>query len=790
MKWICVIAGIIFFNSLQAQFDLSGKVFDSTQGLQSATVVIKGRVSISTSTNENGSFYIKNLPAGNYAVTVTYSGYQLQKQSVVIPDTKLLEIKMQPLNAALQPVEIKAIRANDRAPFAKTNLDKAYIEKNNTGQDIPFLLNQTPNVVVNSDAGNGIGYTAIHIRGTDASRINMTINGIPYNDAESQGTYFVDLPDFISSVSSVQIQRGVGTSSNGAGAFGASMNFSTHELNEKAYGELNNSFGSFNSYKNTLKLGSGLIAKHFTIDARLSNVHSDGYVDRASTDLKGAYFTAAYWGKSSSLKLHVILGKEKTYQAWYGITGDDLKTKRTYNYAGTEKPGEPYNNQTDNYWQNHYQLIYNKQFNNSITFNTAFYLSTGKGYYEEYKAGVDLAGYGFPPVIAGTDTTTNTDLVRRLWLKNKLFGQVFSLQKQNGKSLFTLGGGWSSYPGRHYGEVIWTLADPALRGIYYDLDARKTDANVYAKWQYNISKEWTAFADLQYRYAHYRINGFEDNPDVLINQNWNFVNPKAGVSYQHKDWTGFFSYASGNKEPNRDDFEAGKNQLPKREQLHDFELNAMKRNVVKDLSLGATFYYMYYKDQLVLTGQINDVGAYTRTNIPESYRAGVEVESQYRFKRGSIQYNISLSRNKLKNFTEYIDDYDNGGQVAVKRGNPDISFSPSIVQQATASYQVIKNGEVEWLSKYVGRQYLDNSSDKAKSLDPFFVNDLRASYTLSLKKVLKDIKFIVQLNNLFDVKYQPNGYTFSYIYNQQLTTENYYFPMAGRNFMAAINIRF
>ncbi len=777
------------FNSLFSQFNITGKVADSSEPLQGATVVIKGPVTVSTVSGENGYFFFRNLTAGKYQLITSYAGYLPSQQVLEISANKTVGIVLTALNESLQPVEIKAIRAGERAPFAQTNLNKAFIEKNNIGQDIPFMLNQTPNVVVNSDAGNGIGYTAIRIRGSDASRINMTINGIPYNDAESQGTYFVDLPDFLSSVTSVQIQRGAGTSSNGAGAFGASMNFSTHEYNEKAFGEINNSYGSFNSYKNTIKFGSGLIDKHFTIDARLSNIHSDGYVDRAKSDLQGAFFNAAYWGKTSSLKLTVMLGKEKTYQAWFGISADDLKTNRRANYAGTEKPGEPYNNQTDNYWQNHYQLIYNKQFNNKLAFNTAFYVSTGRGYYEEYKADRTLADYKIPPVVNGSDTTYSSDLVRRLWLNNKLFGQIFSLQKEYGKSLFSLGGGWSIYPGKHYGDVIWTAANPVARSRYYNFDARKTDANLYAKWQYNISKEWSSFADLQYRHANYKINGFKDFPDIRINEHWNFVNPKAGISYQNKYWSGFFSYAIGNKEPNRDDFQAGKTQLPKREQLHDFEFNITKRNLVGNLSLGATFYYMYYKDQLVLTGQINDVGAYTRTNIPESYRAGVEIESNYQLDKFALHYNLSLSKNKLKNFVEYISD-EAGNQIAVERGNPDISFSPSVVQQISASYRFIKNGEIEWLSKYVGRQFLDNSSDKAKSLDAFFVNDLRASYAVPFKKILKEIRFIFQLNNLFDVKYAPNGFTFSYISNQQIISENFYYPMAGRNFMAAINLRF
>jgi iron complex outermembrane receptor protein len=790
MKWICFFAGYLVSLTLQAQLSLAGKISDSTHALEGATITAKGKVVAVSTSNSAGLFAFKNLPPGIYEVGVTYSGFHASNQRLELPAAGPVNIIMIPLNMLLQPVEVRATRANDMAPFTKTNIDKEDIERNNLGQDIPFLLNQTPGVVVNSDAGNGIGYTGIRIRGSDASRINMTINGIPYNDAESQGAFFVDLPDLLSSVSTIQVQRGVGTSSNGAGAFGATMSFSTHEYNEKAYGELNNSYGSFNTWKNTIRFGTGLMGKHFTIDARLSNIMSDGYVDRASTSLQGGYLSAAYWGNSSSLKFNVLLGKEKTYQAWNGISAGDLKTDRTYNSAGIEKPGEPYDNETDNYWQNHYQLIWNKQFKNSLSFNTAFYLSTGRGYYEQYKSQQDLADYGLPPFIKGLDTTYTTDLVRRLWLKNKLWGQVFSLNYKKGRSEFTVGGGWSYYPGRHYGEIIWTEAMPSFNYQYYNLDAKKTDANLYAKWQYKLSDAWSLFTDLQYRNVNYQIDGFKDNPGVRINEDWNFVNPKTGISYRLNDWSGFFSYAIGNKEPNRDDFEAGVNQLPGREQLHDFELNVTKKNVLKNWNAGATFYYMYYLDQLVLTGQINDVGAYTRTNIPTSYRAGIEFESQYQWQKGGIEYNLALSTNKLKNFTEYLDDYDNGGQVPVNRGNPDIAFSPSIVQYASVRYSIIKNGELEWLSKYVARQYLDNSSDKAKSLDPFFVNDIRASYTIPLRKGLKEIKLFVQLNNVFNVKYEPNGYTFSYVLNNTINTENYYFPMAGRNLMAAINIRF
>lgn len=769
-----------------AQHSISGKILHGQQALEGATIVIQGPLQTSTLSLADGSFFVGNLPAGEYSISSSFSGFQTQRQRVTLPVKAKLLIELTELKTSLQPVEIKALRAGENAPFAQSNLSKAVIEKNNLGQDIPFLLNQTPNVVINSDAGNGVGYTGIRIRGSDATRINMTINGIPYNDAESQITYFVDLPDFLSSVSSVQIQRGVGASSNGPGAFGASMNFSTHEYNEEAYAQSNNSFGSFNTLKNTIKLGSGLIDKKFTIDARLSRLSSDGYIDRASSNLLGAYFNAAYWGKKSSLKLNVLLGKEKTYQAWNGISADDLKNRRTYNSLGTDKPGDPYANQTDNFWQNHYQLFWTKTFNSFWSFNTAAYLTTGKGYYEEYKGTQDLADYGL--------ASEETDLIRRLWLKNKLFGQIFSAQYEQGKTALTVGGGWSHYPARHFGNIIWAETQPSLQHQWYRLRAHKTDANLYTKYQYKLGKDWNVFADLQGRYAQYKIDGFRKSPDVKVNKDWFFVNPKAGISYSSANWSGFASYALGHKEPNRDDFEAGVNQLPKPEQLHDFEANISRKNIVPGWSLSLTGYYMLYKDQLVLTGKINDVGAYTRTNIPRSYRAGIELESRYDYKWMSIRYNGSFSRNKVKNFTEYIDQYDVDwnwtGQTSVQYGSATIGYSPSTVQYGSASVRPVKNAELEWANKYVGSQYLDNTGNPNRMLDGFFTSDIRGSYSFHFRNWLKEIKITLQANNVFNKLYQPNGYSFSYYYTTDLITENFYYPMAGTNYMAALNIRF
>ncbi len=688
----------------------------------------------------------------------------------------------------LQPIEIKAVRANDKAPFTKTNLTKKEIEKINLGQDLPFILNQIPSVVINSDAGNGVGYTGIRIRGTDATRINMTLNGIPYNDAESQGIYFVDLPDIVSSVNSIQVQRGVGTSANGAGAFGATINLSTNEINDTSYVELNNSYGSFNTWKHTLKFGSGLLGKHFTVDGRLSKISSDGYVDRASTDLKSFYISTAYLSSTNSLRINIFSGKEKTYQSWYGISAADLATNRTYNAAGTEKAGEPYENQTDNYWQTHYQLFYNQKINNRWAFNAAAFFTRGYGYYEEYKASQKFKNYGLPDYKNGAQVISQTDLIRQLWLDNNFYGGIFSLQEQNKSTQFTLGGGWDKYDGKHYGLVTWAAVGFPKDYKYYTLTANKQDFTIYSKLQQQLSKNWQGFADIQAKTIKYNINGFKDNPQLIINKNYLFINPKLGVTYNNNNYQVYLSYSMAGKEPNRDDFEAGLNQQPKAEILHDVEFGVEKKTL--RYSYGATAYYMYYHNQLVLTGKINDVGSYTRTNTPSSYRMGIELSG----KADLLQWlnasaNIAFSRNKIKKFTEYVDDYDTGGQKTFQYHNSDISFSPNIVAGATINFIPIRNAEFSLLSKYVGREFLDNTSKVSRSLDPFYVQDARASFKIN-NKIAREMNFVVQVNNIFNKKYEPNGYTFSYFYSASLATENYYFPMAGTNFMAGINIKF
>lgn len=699
----------------------------------------------------------------------------------------LLASAQQTDTAELLPVEIRAIRAGANSPFAKTNLGKAEIRKENLGQDLPFIINQTPSVVANSDAGNGVGYTGLRIRGTDATRINITLNGIPYNDAESQGTFLVNLPDFASSVSSIQIQRGVGTSTNGAGSFGATINFSTNEVNRKAYAEASNSFGSFNTWKNTLRGGTGLLGNHFTVDARLSRISSDGYVDRASTDLRAFYVSGAYLSDRTNLRLNVFSGKERTYQAWYGVSESDLMTNRRVNYAGTEKPGAPYENEVDNYRQDHYQFFADHRLNERWVLNAALFLTRGLGYYEQYKAEEDYADYNLPYPQRDGNPVATTDLIRRLWLDNYFYGTTFSGQYTGARTSLIFGGAATRYDGDHYGTLEWVENGLTGSPYWYNLPASKKDLNLYGKWQQSLTNRLQTFVDLQYRLVDYQLFGFRNNPGLQFHPQYHFFNPKAGLSYRSGPLLAYASLAVARKEPNRDDFEAGAGQQPRPEVLRDLETGLEYRSARSFWS--ANVYYMDYKDQLVLTGRINDVGAYTRTNIPESYRLGLELQGSVSLlswlKAGA---NLTLSRNRIENFTEFVDDYDAGGQKSFFYAETPIAFSPSVISAGTLTFLPLPRLELSLQGKYVGEQFLDNTGNNARSLDAYYNQDLRLLYTLQ-PKGFKGIDLLFHLNNAFDARYEPNGYTFSYIYGNSLATENYYFPMAGRNFLLGLNIR-
>ncbi len=685
----------------------------------------------------------------------------------------------------LNEVVVSATRANQKTGMAFTNVYQKDIKKVNLGQDMPFLLNQLPSVVVSSDAGAGVGYTGIRIRGTDPTRINVTLNGVPYNDSESQGTYWVNMPDFASSAQSIQVQRGVGTSTNGAGAFGASININTLGYEQDAYGETNFTVGSFNTLKTNVLASTGLLNNHFVVDARLSKLSSDGYIDRASSDLKSFYVSAGYYGKNNFVRFNAFSGKEKTYQAWEGVPESLLKTDRTYNpYT--------YDNQVDDYQQDHYQLISSFKLNNNWTFNPILHYTKGRGFYEQFKPEDKYSNYGLPNVVIGTTTLKKTDIIRRKWLDNDFYGATYSFDYQSNKKFSAnIGGAWNKYDGNHFGEIIWAknASTADMRYRWYESKALKTDFNIYTKGYYQVSEALNFFADLQYRTVAYDMKGTGDKrQDITQKSDYKFFNPKFGVNYQVSKTTSVYaSYAVGNKEPSRQDFVDNAPKAPLAENLQDLEVGY--RLAGTKLSFDANFYYMNYKNQLVLTGQVNGVGEAIRVNVPKSYRAGLELSATVKLaEKWKLAANTTFSQNKIKNFTETIVNYDGDADKINKFSKTDISFSPNLIAGGQLSYNPAKNVELAWMTKYVSKQFMDNTSDVNRSLNAFFVNDIRASYSIK-PKIVKELTFSLLVNNIFNHLYESNGYTYSYIYDKQVTTENFYYPQAGTNFLLAVKVR-
>ncbi|WP_337041859.1 TonB-dependent receptor [Emticicia sp. 17c] len=685
----------------------------------------------------------------------------------------------------LNEVVVRSTRANEKTGMAFTNVYQRDIKKQNLGQDLPFLLNQLPSVVVSSDAGAGVGYTGIRIRGSDPTRINVTLNGVPYNDSESQGTFWVNMPDFASSVQSIQVQRGVGTSTNGAGAFGASLNINTLGYEREAFGETNITYGSFNTRKANVLASTGLLNNHFVVDVRLSKLASDGYIDRASSDLKSFYVSGGYYNKSNFIRLNIFSGKEVTYQAWEGVPESLLKTNRTYNpYT--------YPNQVDNYQQDHYQLISSFKLNNQWTFNPTLHYTRGRGYYEQFKSDDALANYKLPDVIMGGDTISSTDLVRRKWLDNHFYGITYSFDYQSNKKLSAnIGGAWNRYDGDHFGEVIWTkfASTPSNDYRWYESHSKKVDFNIFGKLFYQVTDNFNLFGDIQYRTVGYDMKGIADKlQDITQKASYQFFNPKVGLNYQLSTQASVYaSYAVGNKEPNRTDF-VDNAKAPQPEHLEDLE--AGYRWAEQKFTFDANVYYMNYRNQLVLTGQVNGVGEAIRVNVPKSYRAGIELVANWKFApKWRLNANATFSQNKIRNFTETIVNYDGEADKINKYSKTDISFSPNVIAGGQLAYMPVKNLEFAWLPKYVGKQYMDNTSDDKRKLNAFFVNDLRVNYTVA-PKIMKELTFSLLANNVLNHLYESNGYTYSYIYEQKVVTENFYYPQAGTNFLLAVKARF
>lgn len=709
--------------------------------------------------------------------------YSIQAQTNISKDTLSSEI--------LDEVLVQAVRANNKTPMAFSNLNKKDLAKRNLGQDIPVLMNFMPSVVTTTDAGNGVGYTGIRVRGSDGTRINVTINGIPYNDAESHGSFWVNMPDFVSSVENLQLQRGVGTSTNGSGAFGASLNLLTDAYAYEANGEISNSFGSFNTRKHTAKFSTGLVNNTFELTGRLSNLYSDGYIDRASSKLNSYFLQGTFINEGTLIKALVFGGKEKTYQAWNGIDAETLKTNRTYNSSGAyyDDNGQLqfYNNETDNYQQDHYQIHWNEKWNANWNTNVAVHYTKGFGYFENYKPDENLFDdYGIAPVEVNGEIKEASDVIRRKYLDNYFYGITFSAQYIKDDLELLFGGAANIYDNDHFGEVLWVKTQPqkSFPQEFYRDNSKKNDINGYVKASYAFNNQWILFGDVQLRNVSYKANGDDTG---LVDDKFNFFNPKVGLTYKiNPNSQAYFSYARAHREPNRTDYESGN---PKPEQLNDFELGY--RFGSEKLALNINGYYMLYKDQLVLTGALNDVGAAIRENSGNSYRLGIEIDGTWRFAdKWQINPSVTLSSNKNVDYKAQI----NGELVDL--GNTNISFSPNVIVGNALTYTPINNLYVSWLSKYVGEQFMGNTDSDTSKLDAYFTNDLNISYEMPLKKWFKSISFNILANNIFNVKYVSNGYYYTYdddwsVPGSISTIEGAgYYPQAQFNILGGISLKF
>jgi iron complex outermembrane receptor protein len=818
-----IITSLLFLSVCHIAFTqqrIHGVVEDRTGAVIPAAQISVLNSNVQVNSDEKGKFELNQLPASDSTYTIMVEKPGFLPQSLTISAQSMDEVKILLFTGmkTLEDIHVNTTRLSDFNTSQILIRRINPLERKNFGQDIPILLEATPSLLTTSDAGAGVGYTGLRIRGVDATRINVTINGIPVNDPESHAVYWVNMPDLASSIENIQIQRGVGSSSNGAAAFGASVNIKTQDISEKPFGSIDQSLGSFGTSKTTIKAGTGIINKHFSLETRMSSIQSNGYLDRASSDLKSYFLSGAYIGNKSVLKAIVFSGKEITYQAWYGtpesrITGDStamnayadrnglsseerenlLNSGRTYNYY-------TYKNQVDHYQQDNYQLHFTHTFNDKLILNLAGHYTYGRGYYEQYRKGENLVDYGLNPVMIGSDTIQQTDLIRRLWLDNDFIGAVYGVTYKPTAHLdFVWGGSANTYFGGHYGELVWAqyASNSEIYQRYYNNDSRKTEASSYLKAVYKRDR-FDVFTDLQFRHVDYAfigkelVNGFP--ADVTQDVQFNFFNPKVGGSFKiNTQQMIFMNYGISHREPVRADFvQSTAQNRPTFETLRDLEFGHQVN--ANRLTFTTNLYYMNYKNQLLLTGAINDVGAYIHTNVAKSHRLGIEVYGGYRFdQKLKLTGGLTLSQNKVAQFNEsvdvYLDTLPYYTQQVISHNNTDMSFSPNVIGNVGIEWMPLENLQISWITKYVGRQYLDNTGNVQRSIDPYNFSNLQINYSI-FDKFCKEIQLGLMVNNAFNQLYENNGYTFSYVYGGQTTTENFYYPQAGRNFMARVLLKF
>jgi iron complex outermembrane receptor protein len=757
---------------------VSGKIVDKNQKILAGATVLVKETNQGLSSDLDGNFSFR-LNKGSFTIQVSYIGFKTIEKNVYLDKDKVVTIVLYEDDNVLDEVLVSAVRATSSIPVTYSNLSKKELAKRNLGQDIPILLNYLPSVISSSDAGAGVGYTYLNVRGSNSERINVTINGIPYNDPESHGTFWVNLGDFTSSTENLQLQRGVGTSTNGSGAFGASLNILTDAISEKSGGEISNSFGSYGTRKHTVKFTTGKINEHLEVSGRFSNIHSDGYVDRAFTDLKSYFLQASYKDENTLIKAVSFGGAERTYQSWYGLDPQQLEEDRRQNpYT--------YENEVDDYKQNHYQLHWNEQLNSHWSTNLGLNYTKGAGFFEQYKAAENAADFN-------NLIEDGSDVIVRRWLDNDFYVLNFNTNYNDERLNFISGISYSKYTGDHFGEVIWgsNLASGVSFGDrYYFSDAKKTDLSIFSKATYEINKKVAAYLDLQGRFVSYKTAGLTSNRNPLdVDAKFNFFNPKAGFTYKIAAQNRvYLSYARANREANRNDFENG---VSSPEILDDIELGWRYKS--DQIQLNTNIYYMRYKNQLVLTGAIDDVGAPIRTTSGKSYRLGLEIDADIKLNNQfSIKSNAAFSTNKNEDFTAPID-----GDL-INLGNTPLSFSPNVIAGNMIVYQP-NNLQISFLSKYVGEQFMSNlnsSVSKLDVLDSYFTSDLNFVYEIATEKVFDAIIISGLINNIFNTEYVDRGYYYTYDDSwsnpgSSTTVDGAgYYPQATRNFLVGVTLKF
>jgi iron complex outermembrane receptor protein len=789
-----------------SQFTVSGVVKDENNHPLAGANLIITELGKGTVARSDGSFSLHGIRAGIYTLRVTFLGYESWSQQLAVDSSlQVGEIGLSPAAFMGEEVIVRATRAGAETPVAFTDVEREEIAARNFGQDVPFLLNSTPSLVTSSDAGHGIGYTSMRIRGTDSNRINVTINGIPLNDPESHAVFWVDLPDIATSVDNIQIQRGVGTSTNGAAAFGASVNFQTRKLEKKPYAIYEGTFGSFRTIRNSVSAGTGLLGDHFAVDLRLSDLRSEGYMDRAWTNLQSYYAAAAYHDANTLVKFVTFSGTEELYQAWNGVPSNMLETNRTYNglgaYTGSDGQTAYYDNQVDHYRQVHYQLHLSRSLGERWVANAALHYTAGEGYYEEYREEETLADYQMDDVIIGNDTIGQSDLIRRKWLDNDFYGIVGGIQYQHGAVSAVAGGAWNRYLGDHFGTVIWARypGENEINHRWYESRGIKSDGNGYIRTTVEAGAHVSLFADLQLRGIRYGIEGIDDDQrDITQDHHYLFFNPKAGINIQPGTNQRIYLFvARANREPNRSNFVDAYmgDPPPVKESMVDYE--AGYSHTGEGFRVDGNLYFMDYTDQLVLTGEINDVGSPVMTNVKDSYRAGIELSGEVRLAHW-LQWtlNTTFSRNKILGYKGYVDNWDYWSdpenepyQVVEELGTTDLAFSPAVIVNNQVNVEPFSHLHLVLGSRYVSKQYIDNTSSEKRILDPYFINDLRISYTIA-PTFLKEISFLLQLSNLFNVQYETNAWVYRYYEAGNEQVYDGFFPQAGTHVMAGIRIRF